>query len=93
MDVMGIDKPNTERFAQFLRACVVDSENNGYHKLPLTPEEALWLRLQKDPGVEVIKGMRPLQPLQDFDFFPNTGGRDDYVGGHARGGRPSDNRD
>jgi hypothetical protein len=89
---MGLGKPSAAWFTNFLRACVQDSIAKGYSKMPITQNEALYLRLMKEPYVEVEQGMQGTYVAASrLSFFPgnvrgdNRGGR----GGGGRGGRGS----
>ena len=85
MVVLDMNKPNPKEFAQFLRNYVEVSEENGYHKMPLNQQEALWCRLQADLGVATPQGMRSIRPRR---FCDCAGGRvhdRDWRGGRGRG--------
>ncbi|TVY25844.1 putative ubiquitin-conjugating enzyme E2 W-B [Lachnellula hyalina] len=83
---MGVERPSEEWFTGFLRRCVEASAEKGYSKMPFYQEQALWLRLKKEPGVKVREGLVAVPvEMAGKSFFPGRGGR-----GRGRGrGRAS----
>lgn len=83
---MGVqDMPSKENFTAFLRRMVRESEEKGYLRMPMTQGEALALRMRREPGVEVAKGVGcglVTAKNTTVSFFPNGVGR---RGGQGRG--------
>ncbi|KAK4554746.1 hypothetical protein LTR86_008248 [Recurvomyces mirabilis] len=80
---MDVPIPTQAAFTQFLRKTVSESVEKGYSRWGLTQEEALFLRLQREPGVMVAEGLRASGGVRPgFTFFPGEG-----RGGGGRGGR------
>jgi ubiquitin-protein ligase len=84
---MGIEKPNGEWFTCFLRRCVEASHEKGYSRMPFYQEQALWLRLGKERGVEVREGLVPVVVTVEKIFFPGRGGGGPARRGGGGGGR------
>jgi ubiquitin-protein ligase len=84
---MGIGKPGAAWFTNFLRECVQDSIAKGYSKMPITQSQALYLRLMKEPHVEVKQGVQDahVDPSR-LSFFPGNNGGGNH-GGRRAGGR------
>lgn len=86
---MGIsDIPSKETFTAFLRRMVRLSEEKGYSRMPITQGEALALRKEKEPGVEVASGVacglmtrKVEKKVEMASFFPGGSGG----GGRGRG--------
>ena len=83
--------PTKEQFNLYLHDCIHESHKMGYSRMAVSQGEALALRLAKERGVEVARGV---VASTDFDahaasfrnFFPDRwGGRG--RGGRGRGGR------
>ncbi|PPJ55339.1 hypothetical protein CBER1_10199 [Cercospora berteroae] len=78
-------------FTLLLRRTVHASMEKGYSQWALTQEQALHLRLTKEPNVGRPAGMFPQQPgLGNFSFFPGQqrdGGNGGRGGCGGRGGR------
>jgi hypothetical protein len=68
--MMGIGKPSAAWFTNFLRECVTASMQKGYSRMPLNQKQALFLRKEKEPKVEVVQGLTPT-PIrnQNLSFF------------------------
>lgn len=88
LHAMSITEPMSKsRFTSFLRNTVHDSMDKGYSKWALRQQEALYLRLQREPSVEVQDGIRPLPLIGNYSFFPQDQRRGGgAVIGGARGG-------
>lgn len=86
---MGVERPSEEWFTGFLRRCVEASAEKGYSRMPFDQEQALWLRLRKEPGVEVRGGLVAVPVEMDGEsFFPGRGraaGEERGRGGRGRG--------
>ena len=75
--------PGKAEFTSFLRRTVAESMDKGYSKWALTQEEALLLRLRREPGVGRSLDMQPAYNARlGYTFFPQQG----RGGGSGRGG-------
>jgi ubiquitin-protein ligase len=85
---LKIGMVSPEWFTSFLRDCIRDSISKRYHQMPISQAEALYLRRQKEPAVQVLEGLSPkAMSIDRVSFFPRqTYGRGNQRGG-ARGGR------
>lgn len=82
--------PGKIAFTSFLRDTVKASMEKGYSEWALEQEEALRLRLVKEPGVGIRAGMRSRAVFGGkYTFFPNEGGNRGGFGGGRGGGRVS----
>lgn len=101
LDSMGLEKPGPAWFTKFLRDCVAESLEKGYHSMPISQTQAFALRLEMEPEVEEVKGLGDYSypNMNGKSFFPRAragdrGGRGDrggYGGRNARGGRGGGN--
>ncbi|KAL9111795.1 MAG: hypothetical protein Q9227_003854 [Pyrenula ochraceoflavens] len=69
---MGVPVPTASLFSQVLRQAVSGSMEMGYSRWALTQEEALWLRIQKEPDVEEggIQAVVPKYRAENRNWFP-----------------------
>jgi hypothetical protein len=88
----GIISPimNKEWFTKFLQERMQVAWNIGYFGMPLTQEQAMSLRRDKEPNIDVMPGkffMPPPKPEKDgvYNFSPNRRGRGGARGGRERG--------
>lgn len=97
---MGVNPvPTAAWFTNLLRTCICDSHSKGYSSMPISQAQALTLRLEKEPGVEVKDDFSDVEVMPGLrsriTFFPNKdrgrggqrGGRGGYGGRGGRGGR------
>ncbi|KAG9229410.1 hypothetical protein BJ875DRAFT_197923 [Amylocarpus encephaloides] len=73
---MGLPIPGAENFTEFLRRCIEESIKNGYSSMPVSQNQALWLRQRAEPRVEIAQGVNPMQvdiSRRDLSFFPHHG--------------------
>lgn len=62
--------PSRERFTTFLRSSIEKSHQSGYSKPALTSAEALFLRRQRERGVEIRPGDIAEYHHGRVSFFP-----------------------
>jgi hypothetical protein len=87
---MDVAVPTKEEFTRFLRRTLHESVDKGYSKWALPQEEALAIRLQEEPTVDIVYGMRPSAWSDEpYTFFPREQKRKRGEGPNrgSRGGR------
>ncbi|CZT45542.1 uncharacterized protein RSE6_05859 [Rhynchosporium secalis] len=81
---MDIGKPSAEWFTNFLKDCIQDSVNKGYHRTPLNQGQALMLRQREEPNVVVASSVYPQQVNAPCpSFFPGHGNSGTGRGGYG----------
>ncbi|TKA63076.1 hypothetical protein B0A55_12608 [Friedmanniomyces simplex] len=76
LQAMEVPMPSKAEFTRFLRRTVCDSVEKGYSKWTLKREEALAIRLAREPTVEVPEGMQPASRAGGYyTFFPGKAGK------------------
>jgi ubiquitin-protein ligase len=92
LEAMDVAVPTKEEFTRFLRRTLHESVDKGYSKWALPQEEALAIRLEEEPTVDIVYGMRPSAwSAEPYTFFPHEQKRKRGEGprrggrGHGRG--------
>jgi hypothetical protein len=84
-EAMSIRNPPTkERFTDFLRRSIGMSALAGYSKVALGQDEALFLRMQREPSVEVAHGVVPRYHHGKVSFFLRQGVTQSGIGRESR---------